>query len=78
MSGGIDAVMAARHNVSGEFWASKDARTSDIFAMTNPAGGTPARFAFDISQEVLDEILAIRPPVTFVYPPQALTHSITT
>jgi hypothetical protein len=62
---GLNAASAARQNVTGEFWATTSAADADTFAQVNPAGGTPARFSFDLPLSVLGSLLAANPPRAF-------------
>jgi hypothetical protein len=62
LNNGLDAVNAARHNVTGEFWATTSPADADTFAQVNPAAGTPARFSFDLLLPVLAALLASNPP----------------
>jgi hypothetical protein len=60
---GVSAALAARYNAQGEFWASTSVAHADIFAQTNPAGGPPARFEFELPEDVLHRLLNDRPIV---------------
>jgi len=55
---GVLASSAARYNVSGEFWASTSSMVADFFAASNPAGGPPARFEFEVDETVLQDLIA--------------------
>jgi hypothetical protein len=59
---GVDAGGAAAFNVSGEFWASINRTTADIFAQVNPAAGVPARLDFDLPEWILTILMPAHPP----------------
>src|SRR5437763_828508 len=61
-STGLDPAKAAVFNATGEFWATTDRALADMFAQVNPAGGTPARFDFDVPAHVLGTLLGSNPP----------------
>lgn len=60
LSHGVERATAARYNGGGEFWATKNVTTADIFARANPAGGAPARFGFDIPEQILLQLVKHR------------------
>jgi hypothetical protein len=62
MSTGLNQAQAAAFNVSGEFWATTDVADADVFATVNPAGGVPARYSFDLPEQVLLLLLRSAPP----------------
>lgn len=62
---GVDATHAAVYNGSGEFWACTVRADADIFAQVNPAGGPPARFEFDLPEQVLQGLLNEYPTVVY-------------
>jgi hypothetical protein len=68
---GLNANQAAQYNTSGEFWATTDEVIAGWFAQVNPAGGTPAKLEFEVSKELLAELLS-------EVPPAALRHSSAT
>jgi hypothetical protein len=59
---GLNGGNAAVFNVTGEFWTTTDPAAADTFAQVNPAGGTPARYSFDLPLGVLRALLASNPP----------------
>src|SRR6266849_4911037 len=68
---GLDASKARRYNAGGEFWATTDQLTAEIFAQANPAGGTPAYLVFEVEDTVLKLLLAQNPVVSEFYSPNA-------
>jgi hypothetical protein len=68
---GLDASKARRYNGGGEFWATTDHLTAEIFAQANPAGGTAACVVFELEELVLQQLLAHRPVVAEFYAPDA-------
>jgi hypothetical protein len=66
---GLDAVLAARHNASGEFWATTNGAWAALFARSNPAGGVPVRLEFELPVLLFQQLLVEQPPVVYFHPP---------
>ena len=66
---GLSRANAAAHNVTGEFWATTEDADAETFAQANPAGGTPARYSFDLPLDLLDELLNSQPPRAYQHGP---------
>lgn len=64
---GLDALAAASYNSGGEFWATSALDVAEWFAQSNPAGGSPAIFMFEVPDIVLALLLKQVPPSAFVY-----------
>jgi hypothetical protein len=64
---GLDAAAAARYNATGEFWATTNVAVAEWFARSNPAGGVPARFDFEIPESLLQHLLAQGPLVAIAH-----------
>ena len=59
---GLEQGQASVFNVSGEFWATTSAADAEIFAQVNPVGGVPGRYSFDLSLEVLRDLMTATSP----------------
>ena len=68
---GLDESKAAHYNGSGEFWATTDPIVATWFAHGNPANGIPARFEFDLSDQVFQRLLTAPSPGVVVQVPNA-------
>jgi hypothetical protein len=66
---GLDAGEAAKHNATGEFWASSDAAVAEWFALSNPAGGPAVRLEFEIPDDVLARLVNQVPPLALFHAP---------
>jgi hypothetical protein len=62
---GLDATAARAFGGGGEFWATTDLATADLFAQANPAGGPPARLDFALPAHVLMALLSANPPLAY-------------
>jgi hypothetical protein len=62
---GLDAAAARAFGGGGEFWATTDRATADLFAQANPAGGPPARLDFVVTAHVLRALLSANPPLVY-------------
>ena len=62
LQNGVDFQQAGAWNGSGEFWASKDHRRAEWFALSHPNSPPAACFEFDLSESALLAILQINPP----------------
>jgi hypothetical protein len=62
---GIDPVRAMVYNATGEFWTTTEHALAEVFALVNPAGGSPACFEFDFPVAVLQRLLIQQPRVVY-------------
>lgn len=59
---GVNQQHAAAWNGSGEFWATRDHRRAEWFALAHPNSPPAACFEFDLPESVLLMILQMNPP----------------
>jgi hypothetical protein len=71
---GLDRAKAAAFNASGEFWATTDAATADVFAYANPHSPPAARLEFGIANDVLQGLLSASPPRAHEYSRHGVTN----
>src|SRR5258707_10894369 len=69
LQNGVNQQHAAAWNGSGEFWATKDHRRAEWFALSHPNSPPAACFEFDLPESVLLAILQMNPPVAIQHGP---------